>query len=233
MNKPTIKKLILAIVILTIIAIVYSQFGEYASLDYIKSKQTAFKEYYGDNKVLVIGIFFLSYIAVTALSLPGAALMTLLAGALFGVVIGVVVVSFASSIGATCAFLAARFLLGDSLRQKYGEKDMFIRINEGITKEGAFYLFAMRLVPAFPFFLVNLLMSLTSIRTFTFYWASQLGMFAGTIVYVFAGTELADIESLGDILSPTLIGAFVAIGLLPFIAKKAVALLRTRKTQQP
>lgn len=204
----------------------YSQFGQYASLDYIKTQQSAFAEYYAGNKALVLAVFFVGYVAVTALSLPGAAVMTLLAGALFGLLVGVIMVSFASSIGATLAFLAARFILGDSLQQKYGDK--LAKINAGIEREGKFYLFTMRLIPAFPFFLINILMGLTKLPAISFYWVSQLGMLAGTVVYVFAGTQLAEIESLGDILSPGLIAAFVALGVFPLAAKKVVALMHRR-----
>lgn len=206
--------------------VLYWQFGEYASLGYIQERQTAFQEYYAENKALVLISFFAGYIAVTALSLPGAAVMTLLAGALFGLIAGVVVVSFASSIGATLAFLVARFVLGESLQKKYADK--LQKINEGVEREGKFYLFTMRLIPAFPFFLINILMGLTTIPAVSFYWVSQLGMLAGTVVYVFAGTQLAEIKSLGDILSPGLIAAFVALGVFPLAAKKTIGLLHRR-----
>lgn len=228
-NPAIIKKITLATAVVAVFVVAYTQLGEYASLQYIKDKQAEFTDYYQANQFLVITLFFLGYVLVTSLSLPGAAIMTLLAGALFGAVVGTVLVSFASSIGATVAFLVARFLFGQSLREKYGDKEVLKKISEGVEKEGAFYLFAMRLVPAFPFFLINLLMSLTPIKVWTFYWVSQLGMLAGTIVYVYAGTELSQIEKLEDIASPPLLAAFVAMGILPFLAKKVVAWLRSKK----
>ncbi|MBE8157944.1 MAG: TVP38/TMEM64 family protein [Betaproteobacteria bacterium] len=226
MNKSTIIKLGVVAGLLIVGGVLYSQFGEYASLGYIQKQQTAFQEYYAENSALVLISFFIGYVVVTALSLPGAAIMTLLAGALFGLAIGVVVVSFASSMGATLAFLVARFILGESLQKKYGDK--LKKINEGVEREGKFYLFTMRLIPAFPFFLINILMGLTTLSAISFYWVSQLGMLAGTVVFVFAGTQLAEIKSLGGILSPGLIAAFVALGVFPLAAKKTIALLQRR-----
>ena len=226
MNRSLVIKLGLVAVLVGAGGVLYSQFGEYASLDYIKAQQQAFQDYYAENKAVVLTAFFVGYVSVTALSLPGAAIMTLLAGALFGLLVGVVMVSFASSIGATLAFLVARFVLGESLQQKYGDK--LQKINEGVEREGKFYLFTMRLIPAFPFFLINILMGLTTLSAISFYWVSQLGMLAGTVVYVFAGTQLAEIESLGDILSPGLIAAFVALGVFPLAAKKAVDFIHKR-----
>jgi uncharacterized membrane protein YdjX (TVP38/TMEM64 family) len=198
-----------------------------ASLEFLKQSKEQFAEYYSENPAVVLGSFFLIYVAVTALSLPGAAVMTLAAGALFGLITGVILVSFASTIGATLAFLAARFVFGETIQRKYSEK--LHKMNEGVRKEGAFYLFTLRLVPAFPFFVINLAMALTPIKTWTFYWVSQLGMFPGTIAYVYAGTELAEVTSLSDVLSPGLISAFVILGLLPITAKKLVGLIRKKK----
>lgn len=229
MNKSVVIKIAVVLGLVVFAGGLYSQFGEYASLDYIKEQQAEFKEYYAGNKLRVLAIFFAGYVGVTALSLPGAAIMTLLAGALFGWVVGVLIVSFASSCGATLAFLVARFVLGESLQKKYGDK--LQKINQGIEREGKFYLFTMRLIPAFPFFLINILMGLTKIPAVSFYWVSQLGMLAGTVVYVFAGTQLATIESLGDILSPGLLAAFVALGVFPLAAKKTLALVRRRAPQ--
>ncbi len=220
-------KIAVAAVLAVAFALLYINFGEYASLERIKAELASFRDYYAANRALVIGIFFAGYVAVTGLSLPGAAIMTLLAGALFGVAAGVVVVSFASSMGATLAFLAARFLLGETLQKKYADK--LQKINEGINKEGRFYLFAMRLVPALPFFLINILMGLTKLPALSFYWVSQLGMLPGTIVFVYAGTELSKIDGLGGILSPGLIAAFVALGLLPIISKKIIAAIRQKR----
>src|SRR5436190_14927783 len=166
--------------------------------------------------------FFAIYVLVTGLSLPGAAMLTLVAGALFGLVWGVVIVSFASTIGATLAFLASRYLLRDWVQGKFGEK--LRTINEGVDKEGAFYLFALRLVPAFPFFLINLVMGLTKMPTRTYFWVSQVGMLAGTIAYVYAGTQLGQFKISGG-----LIAAFVILGVFPLVAKRVLDALKARK----
>jgi uncharacterized membrane protein YdjX (TVP38/TMEM64 family) len=187
--------------------------GQYFSLGYIKEQQTAFDALYQDNPTLILGGFFALYVIVTALSLPGAAIMTLAAGALFGFWIALALVSFASSAGATLAFLASRFLFHDTVQNRFGER--LKKLNEGVKKEGAFYLFTLRLVPVVPFFIINLVMGLTPIKARTFYWVSQVGMLAGTAVYVNAGTQLGQIDSLGGLLSPELLGAFVLLGIFP------------------
>ena len=176
-----------------------------------------FEQYKAQSPLLVIGGFFLLYVLVTALSLPGAAILTLAAGALFGLAEGLLVASFASSIGATLAFLVSRYLLRDTIQQRFPER--LASIDAGIKKEGAFYLFTLRLVPIFPFFLINLLMGLTAIKARTFYWVSQIGMLAGTFVFVNAGTQLAQVESLSGILSLNLILSFALLGFFPLIAK--------------
>ena len=225
MNKTKI--LLVAALIALIAAFFIFDLGRFLSLDYLKSQQAAIQAQYQASPVMVIGGFFAIYVAVTALSLPGAALMTLLAGAIFGLVTGVVIVSFASTIGATLAFLVARFLLRDSIQRKFGDK--LKAINTGVEKEGAFYLFTLRLVPAFPFFMINVVMGLTTMKAWTFFWVSQIGMLLGTIVFVNAGTELAKITSLKGILSPSLIGAFVLLGVFPLIAKKIIDGIKARK----
>ena len=221
------------VAIVALFAALYPYLKEIADLEAIKARRGEFESFYADNPATVIALYLFGYIAVAALSLPGAAILTLLAGAIFGVSVGVVVVSFASAIGATLAFLVARFLLGKTLQAKYGDK--LRRVNEGVQKEGKFYLFTMRLIPAFPFFLINILMGLTPLRVGAFYWVSQLGMLPGTIVYVNAGTQLAKIDSLGGILSPGLIASFVALGLFPLAAKKIIGAFRARgdKAQTP
>lgn len=196
-------------------------------LDCFKAQRENLDAFYQANPVgLALG-FFLVYVLVAALSIPGAAVMTLAAGAIFGLFVGTILVSFASSIGATLAFLAARFVLQDSIQKKFGRR--LKSINQGVEKDGAFYLFAMRLVPAFPFFVINLVMGLTPIKTVTFYVVSQIGMFAGTIVYVNAGTQIAQIDSLSGIASPGLIGSFVLLGIFPLIAKKILDYFKARK----
>ena len=221
------KILVLLIIVAAIAAFFIFDLGHFFTIDEFKSRQAAIEAFYTANPLQTALVFFIGYIAVTALSLPGAAIMTLAAGAIFGLVGGTVIVSFASSIGATLAFLVSRFLLRDSVQAKFGDK--LKAINDGVAKEGGFYLFTLRLVPAFPFFVINLLMGLTSMKTLTFYWVSQIGMFLGTIVYVNAGTELAKITSLKGILKPELIGAFVLLGIFPLIAKKIVDTIKARK----
>ncbi|MGB1258142.1 MAG: FAD-dependent oxidoreductase, partial [Thiolinea sp.] len=210
-----------------IIAFFAFDLGRFFSLEYIKSQQEAFTAYYAENTFTTLLIFFVIYVIMAALSLPGAAIMTILAGTLFGLVTGVIVVSFASTLGATLAFLVSRYLLRDSLEARYADKLRVI--NEGVDKEGPLYLFAMRLVPLFPFFLVNLLMGLTRIKTPVFAFVSQIGMLAGTIVYVYAGTQLGQLDSLSGILSPGLIFAFVLLGVFPMIAKKVMDRIRGNK----
>ncbi len=225
MNK---NKLALVVVLLALIAAFFVfDLGRFFSLAYLKSSQAEFAVLYGNHPATVIGVFFAIYVAVTALSFPGATVMTLAAGAIFGLLAGTVIVSFASSIGATLAFLAARFVLRDSVQARFGAR--LAEIDKGVAKEGAFYLFTLRLVPLVPFFVINLLMGLTKMRTATFYWVSQLGMLAGTLVYVNAGTQLARIDSLKGILSPGLIGSFVLLGVFPIIAKKIVDAIQARR----
>ena len=221
------KKITVLVILIILIGVGYYFTKDYLSFQIIKEGQGQFVEYYEENRFLVLASFFLGYVAVTALSLPGALIMTLAAGALFGVIIGTLVVSFASSIGATLAFLVARYLVGESLQKKY--ETQLRTFNTQIEKEGAFYLFALRLIPVFPFFMINILMALTRIKVSTFYWVSQLGMLIGTIVYVNAGTQIAKIESPGDIASPELIGSFILLGIVPLLAKKAVGMLRARR----
>ncbi|QUX93997.1 pyridine nucleotide-disulfide oxidoreductase [Marinomonas sp. CT5] len=205
----------------------YFDLHQLLTLDGLKSGLVQFEEWQAERPFLVGGVFLLLYVIVTALSLPGAAIMTLAAGALFGLAWGTLIVSFASSIGATLAFLVSRYLLQDTVQKRFG--DRLKAINEGIEREGAFYLFTLRLVPIFPFFLINLLMGLTTIRALTFYWVSQVGMFAGTLVYVNAGTQLGQLESLSGILSPSLLLSFVLLGVFPLIAKKIVDLVKARR----
>ena len=205
------KILVLLFVVALIAAFFIFDLGKYFSLDYFKQQQGVIAAYYQSNPVQTGLIFLAGYVVVTALSLPGAAIMTLVAGAIFGLLWGVIIVSFASTIGATLAFLVARFLLRDSIQSKFGDK--LKAFNAGVEKEGGFYLFTLRLVPAFPFFMINVVMGLTTMKTRTFFWVSQLGMLAGTIVFVYAGQKLSEITSLKGILSPGLIGAFVLIGM--------------------
>ena len=193
MNKSS--RLLFALAILALIGAYFAfDLGRFFSLDYIKAQQSAIEAWRAANPQLAVGVFAAIYIAVTALSLPGAAVMTLAGGAVFGLWWGTLIISFASTIGATLAFLIARFLLRYWVQARFGDK--LRAINEGMAKDGAFYLFTLRLVPLFPFFVINLVMALTPLRAWTFYWVSQVGMLAGTLVYVNAGTQLAQIDSL-------------------------------------
>ena len=216
-------KLVLLVVIAAMVVAFFAlDLRRYFSLEYFQSQRAVIEGWLAAHPVGTALAFFGVYVAVTGLSLPGAAIMTLVAGALFGLLWGTVIVSFASSIGATLAFLASRFLLRDWVQAKFGDK--LKPINEGVAREGAFYLFALRLVPAFPFFVINLVMGLTPIRTLTFYWVSQVGMLAGTIVYVYAGTQLGQFR-----ISAGLIAAFVLLGVFPLVAKKVLEAIKARK----
>jgi pyruvate/2-oxoglutarate dehydrogenase complex dihydrolipoamide dehydrogenase (E3) component/uncharacterized membrane protein YdjX (TVP38/TMEM64 family) len=221
------KLLILAAIAAAIGAFFALGLGKYLSLDYLKQSKASFEALYAANPLQIIGAYLGIYVAVTALSLPGAAIMTLAAGAIFGFGTGLLIVSFASSIGATLAFLAARHVLGDSVQQKFGAR--MAEINKGVEKDGAFYLFTLRLIPLVPFFVINLLMGLTKMKTWTFYWVSQLGMLAGTAVFVNAGTQLSKIDSLKGIVSPAILGSFVLLGIFPLIAKKVIDWVNARK----
>jgi pyruvate/2-oxoglutarate dehydrogenase complex dihydrolipoamide dehydrogenase (E3) component/uncharacterized membrane protein YdjX (TVP38/TMEM64 family) len=216
-------KLAVLVVIAALIAAFFLlDLRQYLSIEFFQARRADIESYVQANPVQAIGAYFLIYVAVTGLSLPGAAILTLVGGAIFGLVEGVVIVSFASTLGATLAFLASRYLLRDWVQGKFGDK--LKPINDGVAREGAFYLFALRLVPAFPFFVINLVMGLTPIKTLTFYWVSQLGMFAGTIVYVYAGTQLGQFK-----ISAGLIGAFILLGIFPLVAKKVLDALKARK----
>jgi pyruvate/2-oxoglutarate dehydrogenase complex dihydrolipoamide dehydrogenase (E3) component/uncharacterized membrane protein YdjX (TVP38/TMEM64 family) len=213
-----VKKILLAVAFLAAIALFFAfDLNQYLTLEGLRGRMDALAAFRNESPVQLALYFLIAYILVTALSLPGAAIMTLASGAIFGIVEGTILASIASSIGATLAFLMARFVLGDSIQKRFGSQ--LKTINEGVAKDGMFYLLTLRLVPAFPFFVINLLMALTAIRTWTFYWVSQIGMLPGTIVYVNAGTQLASLKSMSGILSPKLIFSFVLLGIFPLIAK--------------
>lgn len=228
MSRKKLTTLILLLLI--VISIIYlkqtTSLGSYFTLTYLKNQHTSLLEYYQSHKVIFITSYVLIYIIITAASLPGAALLTILGGSIFGLLTGTIVVSFASSIGATCAFLIARWLLRDYFQGKFADK--LSAINKGIENEGAFYLFALRLVPIFPFFLINIAMGLTPIKTTTFYWVSQIAMLPGTIAFVNAGKELAKIDSLGSILSTSLLISFAILGLLPLLSKYVISFVRSK-----
>ena len=229
MNKHIAKRIVvLATVVGVIVVFKILGLGQYFTLSYVKASQEKFAALYVDHRLMVIAAYMMIYILVTSLSLPGAAVMTLAGGALFGLWIGTLVVSFASAIGATLACLISRFVLRDWVQRKFGDK--LKTVNEGIERGGGFYLFTLRLIPVFPFWLINLVMGLTKMPIRTFYGVSQVGMLAGTIVYVNAGKELAKINSLSGILSPVLILSFVLLGLFPIAAKKLLSLYTSKKT---
>jgi len=222
------KKVGLIGIIAAIVIIFYVfDLGHFLTLDYIKEQQQQIETLYAENKLVTLGSYFLLYILVTGASLPGATVLTLAGGAVFGLLTGVILISFASTIGASLAFVISRYLFRDSVEARFGSS--LKAINDGIEKDGAFYLFALRLVPAFPFFVINLVMGLTPIKLKTFYWVSQLGMFAGTIVFVNAGTQIAQINSASEILSVELILSFVLLAMLPFVGKGIVAMVKNRK----
>lgn len=227
MRKHFPKLLLFLILVGLIISFFIFDLQRYVTLESLKEHRAAFERFYAQNAGLTLLIYFLVYVATTALSLPGATVLTLAGGMLFGLFAGTVIVSFASTIGATLAFLASRFLIGNSVQQKF--KDKLETINAGIRKDGAFYLLTLRLLPIFPFFLINLLMGLTSIRLLVFYFVSQVGMLPGTLVYVNAGTQLALITSLGEVLSPALIFSFVLLGIFPLIARGIVNFIKRRR----
>ncbi len=221
------KIFLLAVVALGIAGFFWLDLGRFLSLEYLKQSQANFEALYAAEPLKVSLAYFAIYVAATALSFPGATIITLAGGAIFGLWWGTLLVSFASCVGATLAFLVSRFVLRESIEAKFGNR--LAEINRGIEKDGAFYLFTLRLIPVVPFFVINLVMGLTKMKTLTFYTVSQIGMLAGTLVYVNAGTQLAQIDSLQGILSPALLGSFVLLGVFPLIAKWIVDLLQKRK----
>ena len=221
------KIIIVLLVALAIFAFVFFDVGEMLTLENLKNQQQSMDARYQASPLMVILVYFLIYVAATALSIPGAAILTLAGGAIFGVVTGTIIVSFASTIGATFAFLGSRYLFRDWVQARFG--DRLKALNEGMARDGAFYLFSLRLVPVFPFFLINLLMGLTPIKTRTYFWVSQLGMLLATIVYVNAGTQIARIDALSDIVSPGLLGSFAVLALTPWIGKWIIAFVKRRR----
>ncbi|MDV7102991.1 TVP38/TMEM64 family protein [Vibrio sp. TH_r3] len=218
------KKLIIGLILIATMIFLGTQFGQYFTLENAKQQQSILAEYIENNFAVAAVIYFITYVAITAFSIPGAAVVTLLGAALFGFVTSLFLVSFASTIGATLAFLSSRFLLRDWVQGKFGSK--LETMNKGVERDGAFYLFSLRLIPVFPFFLINLLMGLTPISIARYYIVSQLGMLPGTIVFLNAGTQLANIDSLSGIVSPSVLASFVLLGLFPVIAKWIMGRLR-------
>ncbi|HDM8071739.1 TVP38/TMEM64 family protein [Vibrio harveyi] len=223
------KKLILGLILLATIIFLGVNFGQYLTLENAKAQQEALNTFISENFVFAAATYFFAYIAITAFSIPGAAVVTLLGAALFGFWTSLLLVSFASTIGATIAFLSSRYLLREWVQSKFGNK--LGAINQGVEKDGAFYLFSLRLIPVFPFFLINLLMGLTPMTIARFYLTSQIGMLPGTAVYLNAGTQLATIDSLSGIVSPTVLASFALLGLFPIIAKWVMNKIRPAQVQ--
>ncbi len=221
------RSLVVLVVVLLIAAFFVFDLGQYLTLDYLKSQRQSFLDFYAQNRFATLAIYFAIYVAVAALSLPGAAVMTLAGGAVFGLATGLLLISFASTIGATLAFMISRFVLRDTVQNRFREK--LKAINAGVEKEGDFYLFTLRLIPLFPFFVINLVMGLTPMKTWRFYLVSQIGMLPGTAVFVNAGSQLGALESLSGILSPGLILSFALLGIFPLLAKKLVSFIKSRK----
>jgi len=223
-----LKKIIILAALAAIVAAYFLfDLGAYFTLDGIKQAVAQWEAFYAENPVGVLAGFFAIYVAVTAASIPGAGIMTLAAGALFGLVTGTILVSFASTLGATLAFLSSRYVLRDTIEARFGER--LKAINAGLERDGAFYLFTLRMLAFIPFFVVNLVMGLTRIRIWTYVWVSQLGMLLGTLAYVNAGTQLAQIENRADIVSPQVLASFALLGIVPWIAKAIIGIIKRRK----
>ncbi len=226
-------KLALLAIVVVIVAVGYTQFGDRLSLAFLAEREAQLKAIQADYPIVVYSAAFLIYVLVTGLSLPGAAVMTLVIGWYFGFLRGVVLVSFASTTGATVAFMLSRYLFRDAIRRRFGERHR--RFDEALEREGAFYLFSLRLIPAVPFFVINIVMGLTRLRVWTFWWVSQLGMLAGTMVYVYAGSRVPDLQTLAEHGANAVFSAaqltqfavaFVLLGIFPIAVKKLLGLLR-------
>jgi uncharacterized membrane protein YdjX (TVP38/TMEM64 family) len=214
-------------ILLAIVSFFVFDLDQYLNLTYLKANQMRFHQYTIENKAQTLALYFLIYVLTTALSVPGATILTLAGAGVFGFWTSLIVISFASTLGATLAFLGSRFLFKEIVQEKFGEK--LSRINQGMEKEGAFYLFSMRLIPIFPFFMINLLMGLTNIKIPTYFFVSQAGMLAGTLIYINAGVQLSEIQSTRDILSPDIIFSFALLGIFPLLVKRILTWYRNKK----
>jgi len=220
-GSAVLKLAVLVVVAGGVLAFFLLDLHQYLTLGYLKNVRLDASSYVVANPAVSTLGYFLIYVVVTGLSLPGAAVMTVAGGAVFGLLWGVLIASFASSVGASIAMLISRTLLQDWVQGRF--KSQLSAVNEGLEKDGGFYLFSLRMVPLFPFFVINLVMGLSKLKLWQFYWVSQVGMLAGTVVFVFAGTQLAEVSELGDVLSPGLLVALSLLGLFPLIARKALA----------
>lgn len=226
-------KLVVLVIFAAVAFFAYRQFGDALSLDYLASKEAELRQYRQDNPVLVYGFAVAVYVLVTGLSLPGALVLSLSYAWYFGFVRGMVVVSFASTGGATMSFLLSRYILRETIQSRFGNR--LALVNEAFKREGAFYLFTLRLITAVPFFVINPVMGLTPIRIWTFWWVSQLGMLPGTAVYVYAGSQFPDLKTLAEngtseILTPQLVVAFALLGTFPIVAKKVIGQWKASKS---
>jgi uncharacterized membrane protein YdjX (TVP38/TMEM64 family) len=228
-----VTKLVALLAVVAVAFFVWQKFGDALSLDYLASKEAELRQYRVDNPVLVYGVAMVIYVLVTGLSLPGASVLTLAYAWYFGFARGMVVVSFASTSGATMAFVLSRFFLQETIQSRF--KDKLVSFNEALEREGAFYLFTLRLIPAVPFFVINVVMGLTPLKIRTFWWVSQVGMLPGTAVYVYAGSQFPDLQTLAEkggsgILTPELISAFVLLGVFPIAVKKVIGKWKAGRT---
>lgn len=235
MSSKTIAKLIVIVVVAILVIIGFTQFGDGLSLESLATQETQLREYQASNPQLVLGLAFVIYVAVTGLSLPGAAVLTLVFGWYFGFWQAIVLVSFASTTGATLNFLLSRYLFRDAIQNRFGERLKVI--NENLEKEGAFYLFSLRLIPAVPFFIINPVMGLTKMKTWTFWWVSQLGMLAGTAAYAWAGASVPSLQTLAEqgakgIISLQMLAAFILLGIFPIAVKKFINWVRPSQDHQ-
>lgn len=218
--------LLVAAIAAVIGLLIWADVGRYLNFEYLKTHYHALQSLYHEHSAVFVLAYFVAYVIITGLSFPGAVIISLAGAAVFGFWVALIVISFASTIGATLAFLSSRFLLREWVQTRFADK--LEPINKGFEKEGAFYLFTLRLVPLFPFFMINLVMGLTPLRVRTYFWVSQLGMLPGTAVYINAGTQLGQLDSLQGIVSPAFLISFALLGVFPLIAKKAMVPLRAR-----
>ncbi len=229
MKNNGIRFLLLFLLLLLFFLFHHYGIADYVSLKGMQEQKTAFQAYADKHPITAMGGYFTAYLIFSAFALPGAVIITLLGGALFGVVLGTVLVSFGSSLGALLAFLLSRYLLRSVIQERFG--NYLKTFNKGMREDGGLYLFTLRLVPLFPFFAINLVMGLTPLKGWTFYWISQLGMLPVTLIYVNAGTQLSTLESVSGLLSPSVIASLVLLGVFPVAAKKGLAYIRMRRNQ--
>lgn len=217
---------LLLFILLFFISFFIFDLGQYLNLTYLKSNQKYLIEYYSNNQLFVLFSFFFIYILTTALSIPGATILTLAGAGIFGFWTSIVLISLASTIGATLSFLGSRFLFKDFIQDKFQER--LVKVNQGIEREGTFYLFTMRLIPVIPFFMINLLMGLTPIKATKYFWVSLVGMLPGSLLYVNAGVQLSEIETTSDIISPDIIVSLILLGVFPLAVKKGLDWYKNR-----